>query len=207
MTMRKNAFVGVAASVLLLSGVALMGCSDQTKEAASNTVQSANQDASNHVAAADQAVKESGHEVAVAGHDAAVATKDAAHDAAVATKDAAHDAAKATTDVAKDTGQAVKNGVTYADKAVGGTVKGVAQATDATGKALKMTPMVKDALIKSSLDTSSINVDTNGDTNTVALKGTVHSTKQKSEATQIAMKTIKNAGEQYTVKNELTVTP
>jgi hypothetical protein len=207
MMIRKNAFAGVAVSILLLSGVALTGCSDQTKEAASNTVQSADQDAANHVAAADQAVKQSGHDVAVAGHDAAVATKDAAHDAAVATKDAAHDAAKATGDAAKATGQAVTNGVTYADKAVGGTVKGVAKATDATGKALTMTPMVKDALIKSNLDTSTINVDTNGETNTVALKGTVHSAKQKSEATQIAMRTIKGAGEQYSVKNELTVTP
>jgi len=185
MMTRTNALVGVAASIFLLTGVALTGCSDQTKQAASNTMQSADQDAANHVAAADKAVKESGHEVAVAGHEAAEQTKMAA----------------------KETGQAVKNGVTYADKAVGGTVKDVAKATDATGKAMKMTPLVKDALIKSNLDTSSINVDTNGDTNTVVLKGTVHSAKQKSEASHIAMKTIKNAGESYNVKNELTVTP
>jgi len=185
MMIHKNALVGVAVSIFLLTGVALTGCSDQTKQAASNTMQSADQDANNHVAAADQAVKQSGHDVAVAGHEAA----------------------KATDDAAKETGQAVKNGVTYADKAVGGTVKDVAKATDNTGKALKMTPLVKDALIKSNLDTSTINVDTNGDTNTVVLKGTVHSAKQKTEASQIAMKTIKNADEQYSVKNELTVTP
>jgi outer membrane murein-binding lipoprotein Lpp len=89
MTMRSNALAGVTASILLLTGVALVGCSDQTKEAASNTLNSAAQDTQNHVVAADQAVKETGHEVKQAGHDAAVATKDAAHNAAVATKDAA----------------------------------------------------------------------------------------------------------------------
>jgi len=183
--MRKNALVGVAASLFLLTGVALTGCSDQTKEAASNTMQSADQDAANHVAAADQAVKETGHDVAVAGHEAAEQTKMAA----------------------KETGQAVKNGVTYADKAVGGTVKNVAKATDNAGEAMKMTPLVKDALIKSNVDTTSINVDTDGATNTVVLKGTVHSAKQKSEASQIATNTVKKAGESYSVKNELTVTP
>jgi osmotically-inducible protein OsmY len=195
MNMRSNALAGATASILLLMGVALVGCSDQTKEAASNTMNSAAQDTQNHVAAADQAVKNTGHEVAVAGHDAAVATKDAAHDAAKATKDAA----VATGDAVKDTGH-------YVGKAVGGTVKGVAVGVDNAGKAVEMTPVVKDALIRSNLDTSTINVDTDAKTNTVLLKGTVHSAAQKQEASQIAKSAIDKTGRDFSVKNELSIT-
>jgi len=194
MKTRTSALAGAAMSILLLTGVALSGCSDQTKEAASNTVDSAAQDTSNHVAAADQAVKETGHDVAVAGHEAAVATKDAAHDAA-----------KATTDAAKATGEAVKDTAHYAGKAVGGTVKGVAIGVDNAGKSIATTPTVKDALIKSDLDTSAINVDTDAKTNTVHIKGTVHSAAQKAQATQIATKALQDAGSSFKVTNELTI--
>jgi len=185
MTIRKNAFFAVTASLLLLSGVAVTGCSDKTKEAASNTVDGVGQDAQNHAVATGQAVDKAGEKVA----------------------DASEKAAVATTEAAKETGQAVKNGAEYTGEAVGGAVKGVAEKTDDIGKAAKMTPLVKDALIKSKLDASTINVDTAGEADTVILKGTVKTAAHKTQAAQVAMSAIKGAGEHYKVKNELTVAP
>jgi len=194
MSMQKKTVGGMMAALMLVSGVALFGCSDQTKEAASNAVNGAAQDTQNHVQAADNAVKDTGHDVAVAGHDAAVATKDAAHNAAVVT-----------TDAAKATGDAVKSDAHYVGKAVGGTVKGAAVGIHDAGKVLTTTPTVKDALIRSNIDTTSVNVDTDAKTNTVYLKGSVPTAAQKTEASQIAKKTIASTGHEYVVKNELTV--
>jgi len=185
MTIKNNAFFAITASLLMLGGVAVTGCSDKTQEAASNTVSSAGQDAQNHVEATGEAVNKAGEKVA----------------------DASEKAAVATTEAAKETGQAVKKGAEYTGEAVGGAVKGVAKETEDIGQIAKMTPLVKDALIKSKIDASSIDVDTSGENDTVVLKGTVKTAAQKTQAAQIAMNAIKGSGERFKVKNELTVAP
>jgi osmotically-inducible protein OsmY len=185
MTLRRSAVFALSASLIALTGVALTGCSDRTQQAASNTMDSAAQDTQNHVEATGKAVEKTGENVAEAG-------KDVAHDTKMA---------------AKETGQAVKNGADYAGEAVGGAVKGADKAVGNAGKAMTITPAVKNALIKSKLDASTINVDTESEANTVVLNGTVKSAAQRTQAAQIAMQAIKDAGERFRVKNELTVAP
>jgi osmotically-inducible protein OsmY len=66
----------------------------------------------------------------------------------------------------------------------------------------KQTLDVKAALTAdTSIDASHIDVDTNGDTRTVTLRGTVPTAAQKAEAERIA----KEKAEGYTVVNNLTV--
>lgn len=79
---------------------------------------------------------------------------------------------------------------------------------DAAGEAgdaihgAKQTFDVKAALMAdTSIDASHIDVDTNGDTRTVTLKGTVPTAAQKAEAERIA----RDKAEGYTVVNQLTV--
>lgn len=63
---------------------------------------------------------------------------------------------------------------------------------------------VKSALIADDrVDTANINVDTNTDTNTVVLKGTVPTAAQRSLAEQIAREHAKG----YRIVNQLTVAP
>jgi hyperosmotically inducible protein len=82
------------------------------------------------------------------------------------------------------------------------------KAGDAAGEAgdaihgAKQTFDVKAALTAdTSIDASHIDVDTNGDTRTVTLKGTVPTAAQKAEAERIA----RDKAEGYTVVNQLTV--
>jgi len=185
MTLRRNAFVALTASMIALTGVALTGCSDRTEQAASNTMESAGQDAQNHVDATGKAVEHAGQKVDAAGREVAEGTKEAA----------------------KETGKAVKNGAEYAGEAVGGAVKGADKEVADVGQVMKMTPLVKNALIKSNLDASTIDVDTSGEKDTVILRGTVKTAAQKTQAAQIAMQAIKKDGERFRVKNELTVAP
>jgi ElaB/YqjD/DUF883 family membrane-anchored ribosome-binding protein len=175
MTMQKKT-AGIIVSMLAVAGIALFGCSDQTKQAASNAMNDAAQDTRNNVQKADTSLKQTGH-------DAAVETKEAAAQA----------------------DQSLKSGAHYVGKAVGGTVKDVAVGAHDAGKVLTMTPTVKDALIRSNVDTTSLNVDTDAKTNTVYLKGSVPTAAQKTEASQIAMRTIESTGKPYHLKNELTV--
>ena len=87
------------------------------------------------------------------------------------------------------------------------TARGVKQDTEkATEKvaAGAQTVDVKSALIADSrVDASNINVDTNGTTRTVLLKGTVPTADQKATAEQIA----RQKAEGYTIVNQLTVAP
>lgn len=170
--MRNKAIFAVAASLLTVVGFATTGCSDQTEQAASNTVESAGQDVQNHTAAAGQAVEKTGEQVAAAGQEVAQETKEAAQGAAQYTKEAASGAAKDVQDI---------------------------------GQVSTLTPAIKDALIRSKVDASSIDVDTSGEKDTVILKGTVPTAAQKTQAAQVAMQTIKGMGESFKVKNELTV--
>ena len=95
---------------------------------------------------------------------------------AEATKDATHDAAVATKDAAKDTAKA-------ADGA-------------------QQTMQIKTALIADkSVDATGIDVDTNGMTKTVTLKGHVPNAAQKATAGRIA----KSKAPTYTIVNNLTI--
>lgn len=180
---RNNVLLAVAVSMIALTGITLTGCSDKTKEAASTTVENAGNDAQNHAVAAGQAVDKAGEKVAETGVKAADATGKAV------------DA----------TGKAVKNGAEMTGEAVGGAVKGAAVATEKAGEIATLTPAIKSAIIASKIDGSTVNVDTSGETDTVILKGTVKSDAERKQAAMIAMKTIKDKGQTYKVKNELTV--
>ncbi len=214
MTYRNSVLLGVAVGVLTSIGMTLTGCSDQTKEAASNTASGVAQDTANHAAAAGQVVTKTGDAAMATGQKAADATNkavDATGKAVVQTGEAVKDTAvvagKAVGDTAKVAGKAVGDTAKVAGKAVGDTAKVAGKDAANVGKATAMTPTVKAALMKTDLDTSKINVDTIGSTDTIVLKGTVKSAAQKTQAAQTAMAAIKGAGETYKVKNELTVAP
>jgi hypothetical protein len=193
---RSNAFFAVAVSVFALTGLTLTGCSDRTEQAASNTVDAAAQDAANHTAAAGQAVEKTGEAVAEG-------TKEAVD----ATGKAVEQTGEAVATGAAKTGEAVQKGAEYTGEAVGGAVKGVGKEAEDIAQIAKMTPLVKDALIRSKLDAKTIDVDTSGEKDTVILRGTVKSEAQKKTAMQSAMAAVKGSGESFKVKSELTVAP
>jgi len=182
---RNNAFFAVAVSVFALTGLTLTGCSDRTEQAASNTVDAAAQDAANHTAAAGQAVEKTGEAVA----------------------EGTKEAVDATGKAVQKTGEAVKNGAEYTGEAVGGAVKGVGKEAEDIAQFAKMTPLVKDAIIRSKVDADTIDVDTSGEKDTVILRGTVKSEALKKTAINAATNAIKGAGETFKVKSELKVAP
>jgi osmotically-inducible protein OsmY len=87
------------------------------------------------------------------------------------------------------------------------TVRGVKQDTEKVAEktaAASNTVDVKSALIADGrVDASSINVDTNSQTKTVVLKGTVPTAEQKTQAEAIA----RDKAEGYSIVNQLTVAP
>ena len=87
------------------------------------------------------------------------------------------------------------------------TVRGVKQDTEKVAEktsAASNTVDVKSALIADGrVDASNINVDTNAQTKTVVLKGTVPTAEQKSTAEAIAH----DKAESYKIVNQLTVAP
>lgn len=87
------------------------------------------------------------------------------------------------------------------------TVRGVKQDTEKVAEktaAATNTVDVKSALIADGrVDASSINVDTNSQTKTVLLKGSVPSAEQKSQAEAIA----RDKAEGYTIVNQLAISP
>ena len=98
----------------------------------------------------------------------------------------------------REAGAAIGNA---ADRA-GDAVAGAAKEAGATTHAAKQTLDVKTALIAdSSIDASKIDVDTDENTKTVTLKGTVATAAQKATAERIA----KDKAAGYTVRNTLTV--
>jgi osmotically-inducible protein OsmY len=116
-------------------------------------------------------------------------TQDNAAEVTRETREAADAAARATGEAVGETSAAVGAAVDEAGRAVGGALE---------------TASVKAALLADTrVDASGINVDTDADTKTVVLKGTVPTTAQKTIAEQIAMKHA--AG--YRVRNNLTVEP
>ena len=108
-------------------------------------------------------------------------------DAAGKMSDQAEKAGDKIGDAAKDAGQAIKEGA----KAIGSEIDAKKQTVD-----------VKTALMADKgIDASHIDVDTNADTKTVTLKGTVPSAAQKAAAERVA----REHAEGYTVRNQLTV--
>lgn len=87
------------------------------------------------------------------------------------------------------------------------TVRGVKQDTEKVAEktaAATNTVDVKSALIADGrVDASSINVDTNSQSKTVVLKGSVPSAEQKSQAEAIA----RDKAEGYTIVNQLAISP
>ena len=87
------------------------------------------------------------------------------------------------------------------------TVRGVKQDTEKVAEktsAATNTVDVKSALIADGrVDASAINVDTNAQTKTVVLKGTVPSAEQKTQAEAIA----RDKAEGYSIVNQLTIAP
>lgn len=181
--MRNKAIFAVAASLLTLVGFSATGCSDRTEQAASNTVEGAAQDARNHTEAAGQAVEKTGEAVGSAAEQAG------------------ENVAAAGREVATETKQAAKGAAQYTKEAAAGAAKDV----EDIGQVATLTPAIKDALIRSKVDASGVDVDTSGEKDTVILKGTVPTAAQKTQAAQVAMKTIKDGGHSFKVKNELTV--
>ena len=120
--------------------------------------------------------------------------KEASADAAAATERAAEDA-KVKADNAAD---ATKAGAEKAAEATKDAVNNTANTADGA----QQTMQIKSALMADkSVDASSIDVDTNGMTKTVTLKGHVPNAAQKASAERIA----KSKAPDYTVVNNLTV--
>ena len=111
----------------------------------------------------------------------------------------AKDTGQKISDQAKETGSKVGEEA----KEIGAKIKEGAKAVGAEIDAKKQTMDVKTALMADkSIDASHIDVDTNADTKTVTLKGTVRSAAQKSAAGKVA----REHAEGYTIRNQLTVT-
>ena len=120
--------------------------------------------------------------------------KEASAEAAAATERAAEDA-KVKMDNAAE---ATKAGAETAAEATKDAAKNTANAADGA----QQTMQIKTALLADkSVDASSIDVDTNGMTKTVTLKGHVPNAAQKASAERIA----KSKAPDYTVVNNLTV--
>ena len=162
--------------------------------ACSNTAKGIEEDTAQHAAKAKDASAEAAAATERAAADAKVkteqaaeATKDATKDAVDATKTGMEKATEATKDAAHDAGVATKN----AAKDTGNAMDGAAQ-----------TAQIKTALMEDkAVDASGINVDTNGTTKTVTLKGHVPNAAQKAAAGRIA----KSKAPDYTVVNNLTI--
>ncbi len=157
-----------------------------------NTAQGVKEDAKENKAAAEQQAAET--KAATADERAAI--KDDAHDAGAAMKEGARDAG----DALKDAGHEVGKAADKAGDAIAGAAHDAGHA--AANMAGTRTAEIKTALMADkSVDASHIDVDSDGDTKTVTLKGTVPSAAQKASAERIA----RAKANGYKVRNTLTV--
>ena len=163
--------------------------------ACQNTARGLEQDTENNAAKAKPVLKDAAAAAARAAEDAkqmaanaADATKNAASEAADKTREAANTAADKTKDASVEAGQKSKNAAGHTESAM-----------DAAAQTLQ----IKTALIADkAVDADGINVDTDGKTMTVTLKGHVPTAAQKAAAERIA----KNKAPEYKVVNLLVVT-
>jgi predicted small secreted protein len=134
-----------------------------------------------------EGVKEDTRENAAKAEQEAQEAKDASKDTAEKVGDKVEAAGDKIAEGAKDVGQAVKEGA-----------KEVAAEVDAK----KQTLDVKTALMADkSIDASGIDVDTDDETKTVYLKGSVPSAAQRTAATKVAQ----DHAAGYRIRNELTI--
>jgi len=162
---------------------------DTAQNAAKAREASADAAAASERAAADAKVKS---------EQAAEATKDAASNAADATKRGMENVAEATRDATHDATVATKDASAEAAQKSRTAANNTANAVDGA----QQTMQIKSALMADkSVDATGIDVDTNGTTKTVTLKGHVPSAAQKASAARIA----KSKAPDYTVVNALTV--
>jgi osmotically-inducible protein OsmY len=150
-------------------------------------------------------VKEDAKENTAAAQDQAAETKAATADERAAVKDDAHDAGVAMKEGADSVGGALKDAGHEVGKAANKAGDAIAGAAHDTGKAAaggSQTLDIKTALMAdSAVDASHIDVDTDGATKTVTLKGRVPSAAQKAAAERIA----RAHANGYKVRNTLTV--
>jgi len=135
--------------------------------------------------------------------DSAATGAEVGNTAAAVTNSVA-DAGKDVANVASDAGKSISNVAAGAANTASEAGKSAADAVTAVGAAATITPKIKTELGKYDANTlkgSMIDVDTNGTTKTVTLKGTAKTQQQKAFAGAIA----KKFSSGFTVANQLTV--
>lgn len=124
-------------------------------------------------------------------------------DRAEGTMDSAANDTRNTADNAEDMADNTAN---RASNSANNAMGDMSRTADNVGDAMTITPMVKNAIIANDQlndDDNTINVDTVN--NVVYLRGTVKSQAMKDLAEKVAMKAVKDANSNATVRNELTV--
>ncbi|HTU99688.1 MAG TPA: BON domain-containing protein [Luteitalea sp.] len=178
---------------LVLSAALLAGCQ--------NTREGVEKDAENAAEASKQAAEKSAAEAREAGRE----VSQAAENAAEATREAGREVAQETREAGREVAQEAREGAAAtrdAARTAGQAARETAGAAANAGDAAQQTAQIKSALIAdSSIDASSIDVDTDGPTKTVTLKGRVRTAAEKSKAASIA--TAKAPG--YRITNNLEV--
>ena len=194
MKIRMTTF-GVPAALLAASLFA--GCSNTARGIQEDTAQNAEKakEASAEAAAKTERATE---DAKVSAERAAEATKDAMGTAGQATREAAEKTAEETKEAAHDAADAAKR--TSAEAEV--KSKDAAAKTANTMDAAQQTMQIKSALMADkSVDSTRINVDTDGATHTVTLRGYVPNAAQKAAAERIAH----SKAPEYRVVNNLVV--
>ena len=103
-------------------------------------------------------------------------------------------------------GEAVKGAAENTKEAVGGAAKSAGEAVKGAAAVTTLTPKIKNALIVSKIDASTINVNTDATKKTVMLEGTIPTADLKALATKVATKTLADSASDFKVQNNLKVT-
>ena len=187
--------LGLPAALLAAS---LFGaCSNTARGIQEDTAQNTEK-AKEASADAAAATERAAAEAKVKAGNAVEATRDAAATAVDATKTGVEKAAEATKDAAHDTAVAARNASAEAEVKSKNAAAKTADAMDGAAQTMQ----IKTALIADkSVDAGGIDVDTNGATKTVTLKGHVPNAAQKAAAARIA----KSKAPDYKVVNNLTI--
>ena len=155
--------------------------------ACQNTARGVEQDTEKNTAAARDEAREANAEMKQEAREANAEMKQEAREANAEVRQEAREAGNA----AERAGDRIANETRQATRTVGGTLDAAAQ-----------TMQIKTALIDADdLNAGGIDVDTNGDTKTVTLKGHVQTPAQKAAAERIA----KEKAPQYRIVNNLEV--
>lgn len=120
-------------------------------------------------------------------------------------KEGAKDAGKTVAQGAENAGEAVKGAAENAGEAVKGAAKNAGEAVGGAAAVTTLTPKIKNALIVSKIDASTINVNTDAAKKMVMLEGTIPSADLKALATKVATKTLADSKSDYKVQNNLKV--